>query len=458
MRVVICGAGKVGYNIAEYLSREANDITIIDKDSSLIDTITSNLDVNGIVGHASSPDILSKAGVAEADMLLAVTYSDEVNMIACQVAHSLFNVPKKIARIRNRDYLNQAWINMFSREHLPIDVIISPEMEVAEGIYERLTVPGATEVIPIHKQQAYLIGVLCDEKSPILDTPLAQLRNLFPDINARIIGIIRKGRAFIPGMSTQIRPNDEVYFVSKADDVSRAMGCFGLSGQTKQKIVIVGGGNVGYELARLLLEKEIAGSLIVIEQNKERARFLSENLEDALILNGDGLDPEVLKEASIGKADTFIAVSDDDETNALSALEAKQFGCKRAMSLVTRKNYANLLLSINIDAIISPQDITVSRILRHVRRGRIKAAYNLRNGFAEFIEAQASENCKIVNTPLGELNIPKEVQVAAVIREDDFFLPNGDTIIRAGDYVIMFALEGHAHDVEDFFCVNVDLF
>lgn len=458
MRVVICGAGKVGYNIAEYLSRESNDITIIDKDENLINTITSDLDVNGIVGHASSPDILSKAGLSEADMLLAVTYSDEVNMIACQVAHSLFNVPKKIARVRNQDYLNQAWINMFSRDHLPIDVIISPELEVAKAIYERLTVTGATEVIPIHDQKAYLVGVMCGNDCPILDTPLGQLRNLFPDVEAKIVGIIREGKAFIPSLATQIQTNDEVYFVSKAEDLDRAMGVFGLSTKKKQKTVIVGGGNIGYELARLLVEKDEASNLTMIEHNKARAQFLSENLEDVLILHGDGLDPEVLKEANVSKVDTFIAVSNDDETNALSALEAKQFGCKRAMSLVTRKNYANLLLSINIDAIISPQDITVSRILRHVRRGRIKAAYNLRNGFAEFIEAQASENCRIVNTPLSELDIPKEMQVAAVIRDDVFSLPNGDTIIRAGDHVIMFALEGHAQDVEDYFCVNVDLF
>ncbi len=458
MRVVICGAGKVGYTIAEYLSRENNDITIIDSDENSINRITSDLDVNGIVGHASSPDVLSKAGLSNADMLLAVTYSDEVNMIACQVAHSLFNVPKKIARVRNQDYLNQAWINMFSRDHLPIDVIISPEMEVARAIYERLAVTGATEVIPVHNEQAYLIGVVCDDKSPILDTPLGQLRSLFPDVKAHIVGIIRKGKAFIPDLSTQIQVNDEVYFVSKADDVDRAMSVFGLSTKKKQKIIIVGGGNVGYELARLLVEKNEASNLTIIEHNKARAQFLSENLNGVLVLNGDGLDPEVLKEAAVFKADTFISVSNDDETNALSALEAKQFGCKRAMSLVTRKNYANLLLSINIDAIISPQDITVSRILRHVRRGRIKAAYNLRNGFAEFIEAQASENCRIVNTPLSELNIPKEMQVAAIIRDDEFTLPRRDTIIRAGDHVIMFALEGHAQDVEDYFCVDVDLF
>lgn len=458
MRVVILGAGKVGSNIAEYLSRESNDITVIDNDAESIERLTYDLDINGVVGHASSPDVLSKAGLNGADMLIAVTYSDETNMVACQIAHSLFNVPKKVARIRNQSYLNQAWINLFSRDHLPIDLVISPEAEVAKSIYQKILVTGASEVIPMHKKKLYLIGVFCDEKCPILNTPLAQLRTLFPDVHARIISIMRNGKSFIPTGSAQLQVNDEVYFVAEAKDVQRAMTHFGYETTNNPKTVIVGGGNVGYELCRLLEEDGRSSSVTIIERNSERAEFLSNNLGDMLVLNGDGLAPETLKEAGIANADTFIAVSNDDETNALSSLEAKQFGCKRAMALVTRSNYSNLLLSINIDAIISPQDVTVSKIMRHVRRGRIKEAYNLRNGFAEFIEAQATENCRIVNTPISEIKISKGIHVSAIIRGDEIIFPRGDDIVRPNDYVIIFALAGHAAEVEKLFCVDVDLF
>ncbi|MAQ71434.1 MAG: Trk system potassium transporter TrkA [Alphaproteobacteria bacterium] len=458
MRFVICGAGKVGYSIADYLSRETNSITIIDKDPALIDKITSDLDVNGLVGNAASPEVLSNAGLAEADMIIAVTYTDEVNMVACQVAHSLFNVPKKIARVRSQDFLNPAWINLFSRDHMPIDVIISPEVEVAKAIHRRLMIVGATEVIPIHDNKAFLIGVICQEDCPILNTPLAQLRSLFPDLSAEIVSIIRGGQAFVPQAQTQLHAGDEVYFVSESGSVERAMKSFGYSGERTGRTVIIGGGNVGFETAQLIKNSSGGKNLTVIEQDKKRAKFLSQNLDDTLVLHGDGLNPEMLKEASIDKAETIIAVSNNDETNALSALEAKQFGCKRAMALVTRGSYANLLLSINIDAIISPQDITVSKILRYVRRGRIKAVTNLRNSFAEFIEAEASESCRIINTPLRDLDIPDEIHISAIIRDENFIMPNGDTVIRPGDFVVIFALEGFGTTVERLFSVDVDLF
>ncbi|MGE4314148.1 MAG: Trk system potassium transporter TrkA [Pseudobdellovibrionaceae bacterium] len=458
MRVVICGAGKVGYAIADYLSRETNHITVIDTNATLIDTITNDLDVNGIVGYASSPEVLAQAGLAEADMIVAVTHHDEVNMIACQVAHSLFNVPKKIARIRNQDYRNPAWINLFSRDHIPIDMIISPEVEVAKAVYQRLQVGGATEVIPIHDNRAYLIAAICGDDCPILHTPLEHLRSLFSDLRAEIVAIIRKGKPFIAKRDTQILPGDEIYFVVDHDDIDRSMSALGFEQAKVRRTVIMGGGNVGFELARRLSEKKDAGQVALIEQNKSRARFLSEHLENVLVLHGDGLDPELLEEAGIKKAENFISVSDSDETNALSALEAKQFNCPRAMALVTRSTYGNLLLSITIDAIISPQDITVSNILRHVRRGRIKAVHKLRGGFAEFIEAEASESCRIINTPLRDLDIPKEVHVSAIIRNEEFITPNGGTIIRPGDFVILFALAGFGQMVEKLFSVEVDLF
>ncbi len=290
MRVIICGAGQVGFSIAAYLAREENDITVVDTDPKKIGQVNAELDANGIVGYATNPDILEQAGARQADMIIAVTSSDEVNMIACQVAHSLFNIPRKIARIRERAFLDPAWSNLFSRAHLPIDVVISPEVEVAKAIAKRLTVAGSTHLIPLADDKLYMVGLLCNDDTPLIETPLRQLTQLFPEAPVSIIGIMRAGKGFIPTANDQMMPGDEVFMIADAKQIDRLMNAFGFPNEQARNIVIIGGGSIGYCLTRELQDMQPDAHIKIIEHNLDRAEFLSENLKGITILNGDGLD------------------------------------------------------------------------------------------------------------------------------------------------------------------------
>lgn len=459
MRVIICGAGQVGFSIASYLAREDNDITVIDTNAKRIGQVNAELDANGLTGHAANPDILDRAGAKEADMIIAVTSSDEVNMVACQVAHSLFNVPRKIARIRERAFLDPAWSNLFSRAHMPIDVIISPEVEVAKTIAKRLSVPGSTHLLPLADNRLYMVGVRCTDDTPVIQTPLRQLTQLFPDAQVTVAGIIRDGRNFIPTADDQMLPGDEVFFIVDAGQVERMMSTLGHSSEQARSIVIVGGGNVGYCLTRELQELNADIHIKIIEHNLERAQHLSELLKDTTILNGDGLDRALLDEASIDTAHTMVAVTDDDETNILSSLLSRQAGCKRQITLVNKPTYNTLIGSLGLGTIVSPRATTVSTIMQYVRRGRIKAVHNIRDGFGELIEAEASDSCPIANRAIGDLDLPSGIFIGALVREDGtVIMGRRDTVIRPGDHVVVMALADQARKVEKLFSVHVDLF
>lgn len=459
MRVIICGAGQVGYSIASYLSREENDITVVDLDARRIGQVNAELDANGLVGHAASPDILDKAGAKQADMIIAVTSSDEVNMVACQVAHSLFNVPRKIARIRERAFLDPAWSNLFSRAHMPIDVIISPEVEVANTIAKRLSVPGSTHLVSLADNRLYMVGILCSEETPLIQTPLRQLTELFPDAPVSIVGIIRGGKGFIPSADDQMLPGDEVFMIADSRQIDRLMGAFGHTTEQARNIVIIGGGNVGYCLTRELQEREIDLNIKIIEYNLERAEYLSEHLKGVTILNGDGLDRNILDEASIASAHTMVAITNDDETNILSSLLSRQAGCRRVITLVNKQTYNSLIGTLGLGAIVSPRATTVSTIMQYVRRGRIKAVHNIRDGFGELIEAEASDSCPIANKMVGDLDLPEGIFIGAVVREDgSILMGRKETVIRPGDHVMVMALADQARKVEKLFSVHVDLF
>ncbi len=458
MRVLICGAGQVGYNIAAYLARENNDVTVIDKNKALISQVNNDLDVNGIVGHASNPDILNSANASGMDMVIAVTRSDEVNMMACQIGHSLFGIPKKIARIREQAYLSPAWSNLFSRSHMPIDVIISPEVVIAEDIYKRLSVPGTTFVSSLAEGKVHLLGLICEEVCPLVNTPLSHLFTLFPDLSFRIISILRKNKSIIPDETDQIREGDEIFLVVDTDHLKRVMTAFGHEEKPARKIVIAGGGNIGFGLAHLLQEREKGIQIKMIERNPERAEFLSENLKNTIILNGSSLDQDILEEAAIDMAETFVAVTNDDESNILGSLLAKQYGCDRVITLVNNYVYAPLVGSLGIDAMVSPRSTIVATVMQHVRKGRIKGLHNLREGFAEVIEAEISESSKIANASITELNLTCEVIVAAIVRNEKVLIPDTDEVIRAGDLVIVLTSKAQAQNVEKMFSVQVDLF
>ncbi len=458
MRVIICGAGQVGYNIAAYLSREDNDVTIIDVDAALIAQINDDLDVNGIVGYASNPDTLNAAGANDADMIVAVTMSDEVNMIACQIGHSLFGIPKKIARIREQSYLDPAWSNLFSRSHMPIDVIISPEVIIANDVYQRLSVPGTTFVNTLAEGKAHMVGVICQEDCPVINTPLGQLTNLFPDLSFQVVAILRNNKPIIPDGTEQLEVGDEAYFVADTRHLQRVLSAFGHEEKEARSIVITGGGNIGFGLAKMLRERSPGVQIKMIEKNKERARFLSENLEKVIILHGNGLDKDILDEAGIQYVETYVAVTNDDENNILGSLLAKQYGCERVITLVNNELYTPLVGPLGIDAMVLPKATIVATIMQHVRRGRIKGLYNLRDGFAEVIEAEVSETSEIANTQIGGLVLPSETIVGGIIRDEEVLMPDPELVIKTDDVVIMLAARGQAQNVEKMFSVQVDLF
>jgi len=458
MRVIIGGAGLVGYSIAAYLSKENNDVTVIDSDPTTIARINSELDANGIVGSASNPATLQSAGAEDAEMVIAVTQNDEVNMVTCQVAHSLFNVPRKIARIKNQIFLEPEWANLFSRAHMPIDVIISPELEIANAIERRLSVPGATSVIPLSNGNLFFCGVYCDETCPVLNTPLSQLIDLFPDLKARLFLIVRNRKAFIPGLQDQILKGDEVYFIAEKEHLDRALNGFGYENKEAQNIIVVGGGNVGLSLIQKLQKSKNKYNLKIIERDTDRSQYLSDVLEGVTIINASSLDNEILEEANIEKVETLIAVTDNDETNILTSLLATQYGCDRVVPLVNKNAYDGLTASMGVGAIISPKAITVSTVMRYIRRGRIKAVHNIPGNHAEIIEIEVTDNLPFLNSPLDQVHFPEGVAICSIERNGEVIIPSRDTMIKPDDKVIVLALQGLASKVEDLFTANVDLF
>jgi trk system potassium uptake protein TrkA len=458
MKVVVCGAGQVGFNIARYLASEGNDVTAIDQSAELTKTISDSLDVQAVQGFASHPDVLERAGIAGADMLIAVTQADEVNMVACQVAHSLFNVPTKIARVRAQSYLSPVWADLFSHDHMPIDVIISPEIEVARNVARRLDVPGAFDMIPLADDRVRAIGVRCAEDCPILNTPLRQLTSLFPDLNIVVVGIIRESRAFIPSSDDQMLAGDDVYFIADTHHVPRAMAAFGHEEQQARRVIIIGGGNIGLRLAQEI-ERQGKGVLArLIEVDRARATAVAQELEHTTVINGNCLEAEILDEANVQRTETVIAVTNDDEVNILSSLLAKRYGCERAVTLINRTTYMPLIPSLGIDSVVNPRAITVSTILQHVRRGRIRSAHALHDGFAEIIEAEALETASLVGRPLREANLPSGVIIGAVVRDDEVVIPRPTTEIRTRDRVILLATNEAVKQIEKMFAVRLEFF
>ena len=458
MKVIICGAGQVGTNIARHLAGENNDVTVLDQSRELVRKLTDNYDVRGLVGFGSHPEMLENAGAADCDMLIAVTFHDEVNMVACQVAHSLFNVPTKIARVRAQSYLKPGWANLFSRDHMPIDVIISPEIEVARAVGRALQVPGAIDMIPFAEDRVRLIGVRIQEDCPIINTPLRQLTELFPDLSLVVTGIVRGDRLIVPSSDDQMLPGDEVYFVADTRHVGRAMPLFGHEEQEARRVIIVGGGNIGLFFARQMEAQDSSVKLKIIEANRQRAELIADQLSKAVVLHGDALDTEILEEANIREAEAVIALTNDDEVNILSSLMAKQLGCRKAITLINNQAYESLISSLGIDVVVNPRATTVSSILQHVRRGRIRRVHSLRDGAAEVLEAEALETSSLVGTPLRDIHLPDGIIIGALVRGDQVLTPRGDTVIEGRDRIIVFAQRDKVRTVEKMLSVRLEFF
>jgi trk system potassium uptake protein TrkA len=458
MQVIICGAGQVGYNIARYLATENADITVIDQSPELVEKISESLDVKGLVGFASHPDVLERAGAADADMVIAVTYADEVNMVACQICHSIFEVPTKIARIRHQSYLDPMWSDLFGRENMPIDVIISPEVEVAKAIERRLRVPGAFEVHPLADGKVSLIGVHCTDNTPILDTPLRELTALFPELHIVVVGIWRQDKGIVPKPEDLLQVGDDVYFVAETAHLARAMSAFGHEETEARRVVIVGGGNIGLNLASRVEKAHPHVSMKVIELDKNRAELAAQTLTRSMVIRGDALDPEILAEAGCNMADTVVAVTNDDEVNILASLLAKRFGSRRAVTLINKNTYAPLVGTLGIDTVVSPRAITVSTILQHVRRGRIRSVHSISEGFGEVIEAEALETSSLVGVPIRDAMLPEGVIVGAIVRGEEVIIPRGDTVVRPNDLVVIFAATAAVKKIEKLFSVKLEFF
>ena len=458
MKVIICGAGLVGSNIARYLASEGSDVTVIDQEPLLVEKITNSLDVQGIVGFASHPDVLERAGARDADLIIAVTYSDEVNMVACQVAHSLFDVPTKIARVRQQTYLQPIWADLFSRSHLPIDAIISPEIEVARAIGRRLDIPGAFDAIPLSDGKVTLIGVRCGADCPVIDTPLRHLTALFPDLHIAVVGILRDDRKIVPTAEEQMLAGDEVYFVADSEHLKRALAAFGHEEPEARRLIVVGGGNIGLFLAEAVEEQQRAVDIKLIEIDKKRAEYISQRLHRTVVIHGDALDLEILTEANVKATETIVAVSNDDEVNILASLLAKRFGCQRSITLINKTTYGPLIGTLGIDAVVSPRAITVSTILQHVRRGRVRSVHSLSDGFGEIIEVDALETSSLVGPPLREAKLPDGVILGALVRDGEVIIPHGDTVVRQGDRMVIFAVAEAVKKIEKMFAARLEFF
>ncbi|MEM8787529.1 MAG: Trk system potassium transporter TrkA [Pseudomonadota bacterium] len=458
MKVIICGAGQVGGQLARHLSGEGNDVTVVDQNDLLIRRITDQLDVAGITGFASHPDILERAGARDADMVIAATQSDEVNMVTCQVSHSVFSVPRKVARLRAKSYLDAIYSDLYRRDHLPIDVVISPEQEVAEAALRRLAAPAAFDTESFLDGDVQLVGLTIDEHCAVINTPLRQLSELFSTLRAVVVGIRRQERLFAPEPTDQIYERDEVYAFVASEDTTRMMEIFGKQNRSSERIIIIGGGNVGLAVAKALEKGPRKYRVKLIEYDRDVAEATADALDRTVVLHGDGLDMALLEEANLENADAVLALTDDDKTNLLSCVRAKAEGCPLVMALANDASLGSLMQPLNIDAFINPRATTVSSILRHIRHGRIQAVYSIGDAEAEVIEAQVLDTSPIAGKQIREADWPEGALVGAVKKRNGLVLPRGNTVIEVGDTLTVFALRGDVAAVEQLFQVSIDFF
>ncbi|MDQ7263915.1 Trk system potassium transporter TrkA [Paracoccus sp. PS-1] len=458
MKIIICGAGQVGWHIARHLAGERNDVTIIDTNAELVRRATDALDVQGVTGFASHPDVLDRAGARDADLIIAATHSDEVNMVTCQVAHSVFQVPRKIARLRSSAYLDAIYSDLYRTDHLPIDVVISPEREVARAAIQRLSAPSTFDAETFLEGRLHLLGILLEPDSPVLNTPLRQLNDMFISLSAIVSGVRRGGKLFAPEPGDQLFEGDQVYVFTLAEDVPRTLEIFGKPMAKQESVVIIGAGNVGLAVAQALEARPERIRVKLIERSRARAEDAADALNRTIVLNGDGLSAELLEEAAVPRADAVLAITDDDKTNILAAVRAKQAGAKLAISLVNDPTLMSLMEPLDIDAFINPRASTVSTILRHIRHGRVRDIYSIGDAEAEVIEAQVLSTSPIAGRAVRDIEFPEGALMGAVRKGERVIKPTGDLRIEEGDIVVIFALTSDIPEVERLLQVSIDFF
>ncbi len=455
MKILILGAGQVGTSVAQNLASEANDITVVDTNGDWLQDLQDRLDIRTVLGSAPHPEVLERAGAEDADLVIALTSSDEVNMVACQVCHTLFNTPTKIARVRAAEYLRHA--RLFGAEGMPIDVLISPEEIVTDYISEVIAHPGALQVLDFAQGKARLVGVRAYYGGTLVGQALRTLPERMPGIHTRVAAIFRRGQAIIPEGETVIEADDEVFFIAARQNIRAIMGELRKLDKAVKRIIIAGGGNIGRRLAKAL---EGRAQVKIIEHNALAARHISEQLDRTIVLLGDAADEELLMEENIEHTDIFCAVTNDDEANILSAMLAKRLGARKVMSLINRPSYVELVeASGTIDVAISPQQATIGSLLTHIRRGDVVKVHSLRRGAAEAIEAIAHGDrttSRVVGRRIEEIRLPEGATIGALVREDEVIMCHHDTQIEAEDHVILFLVDKkRINEVERLFQVGV---
>jgi trk system potassium uptake protein TrkA len=437
MKILIVGAGQVGRTVAQQLSREpANDVAIVDRNEEVLRDLQARLDVRVVAGNGSYPTVLEAAGIADSDLLVALTNSDEVNMMACQIAYTLYRTPTKIARIRAPEYTTRA--QLFADGGLAVDVWISPEQLVTEHIARLLSYPGALQVVDFADGRVQLVDVRARRDGLLVGRELRTLREHLPDTETRIAAIYRNERLVRPAGDTVIEEGDEIIFVAAADDLRRVLVELRRSENPTRRLFIAGGGHIGFRLARTL---EKSYQVKLIERDAARARRISELLENTIVLNGDAADEELLVEENIDSTDVFAALTNSEETNVLSAMLAKRLGAKRVMALINRPSYSELMENRSVDIVISPSTITIGALLAHVRGGDVVRVHSLRRGSAEAIEALVrgpAERSALIGRRLEQLSLPQGASIIAIARGENVIMAHHDTLIEADDHLIMF--------------------
>ncbi len=455
MNIIICGAGRVGYTIAKLLSEQDHSITVIDQSSEDIQKINDDLDVKSIVGKATYPSVLEKANAEDADMIIAVTRNDEINMLICQIAFSIFKIGKKIARIRSQDYLNPKFSLVYNKENLPIDVIISPEVEIAKSIQRKLEAPGAIDNVPFADNKIRLLEIDVNKKCPLVNIELNKITKKFPKLEANILGVVREEKFIILKKNDILKLNDKAYVIINSSQMQLTLDAFGHNEKISNKFLIIGGGNIGFNLAKNLENSHESARIKIIEKNKERAEFIANELNNSLVINGNGLEEDVLKEANIDDSETVLALTNDDEDNLMVSVLVEKFSKdKRTMALINKPNYSILQSSLKIDDLIDPRMNTVSSILKHVHKGTIETAYSISNGDYEVIEAEIIDSSELIDKELKSSNLPENIRIGAVLRKNDIIIPSSKFVFKKKDIVVFLAKRDQLPVVENLFRIS----
>ena len=455
MNIIICGAGRVGFTIAKLLSEQNHSITVIDQSSEDIQKINGSLDVKAIVGKATYPSILEKANAADADMIIAVTKNDEINMLICQIAFSIFNIQKKIARIRSQDYLNPKFSKVYNKENLPIDVIISPELEIAKSLQRKLEAPGALDNVPFAENKIRLLEISVNKTCPLIGIKLNELTKKFPKLEANILGVVRDKKFIIFKKNDVMKENDKAYVIINSSQMQLTLSAFGHNEKISNKILIIGGGNIGFNLAKNIEQSFDSARVKIIEKDKNRSEFIANELNNSIVINGNGLDEDVLAEANLNEIETVLALTNDDEDNLMVSVLVEKFSQdKRTMALINKPNYSLLQSSLKIDDLIDPRMNTVSSILKHVHKGTIETAYSILNGEYEVIEAEIINTSELINKELKNSNLPEEIRIGAILRGEDIIIPRSNFVFQKEDVVVFLAKRDHLSVVENMFRIS----